>query len=385
MAGSSFEFQTRWAVEPLDLLRELRWLKPTVVHFSGHGGRASPASACRGKPSGEMSSTAGWGNVGGHASGLFFQTPGGRPQLVSAAAITETFGAAGSSVKLVVLSACYTEVQAEALLAHVDCVIGMGGSIRDDAARSFAIGFYGGLGAREPVVAAYYQGRAAIRLEGMPDSELPRLKVRAGVDAERLVLARASTAVHPPEPHPLVRQIRAMHYVEQLHGNRIIHLPPDTTEQEREARRKGLERTWLAKQDALYRTDPLMTHRHSEAAVLQAAVAAIAVVGALMLVLGQLPSGLTDPRRGRRRNIRPEESYEAQEIAYQQVGCCCVHLWSDRQLLSEKSHVSQIKLVRRNTRVARSTHLASVLVPVQAHHCTSTHSHLASVSVYSGT
>jgi hypothetical protein len=29
-----FELETRWAAEPLDLLRELRRLKPTVVHFS---------------------------------------------------------------------------------------------------------------------------------------------------------------------------------------------------------------------------------------------------------------------------------------------------------------------------------------------------------------
>jgi len=33
-----FEFETRWAVEPLDLLRELRELRPAVVHFSGRGG-----------------------------------------------------------------------------------------------------------------------------------------------------------------------------------------------------------------------------------------------------------------------------------------------------------------------------------------------------------
>src|SRR5215213_6838065 len=32
-----FELVTRWAAEPLDLLRELRRLKPAVVHFSGHG------------------------------------------------------------------------------------------------------------------------------------------------------------------------------------------------------------------------------------------------------------------------------------------------------------------------------------------------------------
>src|SRR5262252_1734228 len=34
-----FDFVTRWAAEPLDLLRELRELKPTIVHFSGHGAR----------------------------------------------------------------------------------------------------------------------------------------------------------------------------------------------------------------------------------------------------------------------------------------------------------------------------------------------------------
>jgi len=32
-----FEFVTRWWAEPLDLLREVRELRPTVVHFSGHG------------------------------------------------------------------------------------------------------------------------------------------------------------------------------------------------------------------------------------------------------------------------------------------------------------------------------------------------------------
>jgi len=85
---------------------------------------------------------------------------------VSAAALRDTFGAAGSSVKLVVLNACYSESAAEALLAHVDCVVGMAGSIHDDAARSFAIGFYGGLGERASAEAAHKGGCAAIGLEG---------------------------------------------------------------------------------------------------------------------------------------------------------------------------------------------------------------------------
>jgi hypothetical protein len=85
--------------------------------------------------------------------------------VVTAQALHDTFGAVGSSVKLVILSACYSTVQVEALRAHVDCVVGMSGSIRDDAARSFAIGFYGGLGERESVAAAFRQGCAAISLE----------------------------------------------------------------------------------------------------------------------------------------------------------------------------------------------------------------------------
>src|SRR5215470_18983051 len=74
-----FQLETRWAVQPLDLLRELRELRPAVVHFSGQG---SP-------------------------DGLFFQAADGQAHVVSPEAIAETFGAAGTSVQLVVLSACY--------------------------------------------------------------------------------------------------------------------------------------------------------------------------------------------------------------------------------------------------------------------------------------
>jgi hypothetical protein len=40
-------FETRWAVTPLDLLRTLRALRPTVVHFAGRGSRVDdrPAGA----------------------------------------------------------------------------------------------------------------------------------------------------------------------------------------------------------------------------------------------------------------------------------------------------------------------------------------------------
>jgi len=192
-----FELVTRWAARPLDLLRELRKLKPTVVHFSGHGGPGKPAEPrSRDGPHRDVDDEA--GSIDGERHGLFFEGPDGRPQLVSTAALEETFSAVGSSVKLVVLNACYSEVQAEALLAQVGCVVGMGGSIRDDAARNFAIGFYGGIGECESVAAAYKQGRAAISLEGIPNSEMPQLKVRDSIDADQFVVAEA----HPENTTP---------------------------------------------------------------------------------------------------------------------------------------------------------------------------------------
>src|SRR3977135_2824456 len=59
-----FLLETRGGAQPLDLPRELRELRPAVVHFSGQGGRG----------------------------GLFFQAADGRAQIVSPEAIAETFG-----------------------------------------------------------------------------------------------------------------------------------------------------------------------------------------------------------------------------------------------------------------------------------------------------
>jgi tetratricopeptide (TPR) repeat protein len=182
-----FEFVTRWAAEPLDLLRELRRLQPTVVQFSGHGGHraagAAPGSVrCR-------DVVADLGPGGGECPGLFFHGADGAARVVSAAALRDTFGAAGASVKLVVLNACYSEAAAEALLAHVDAVVGMAGSIREDAARNFAVGFYGGLGERASIEAAFKGGCAAIELEGLPDGDRPRLRSRPRVDPSTVILA----------------------------------------------------------------------------------------------------------------------------------------------------------------------------------------------------
>src|SRR6185295_10356396 len=117
-------------------------LKPIAVHFSGHGSQRAALD-----------------------HGLVFQDRDGRARIVSSAVLAETFGAVSAAVRLVVLSACHSDAHARALLAHVDCVVGMAGAIDGASARAFAIGFYGGVGGGESVAAAFRQGCAAISLE----------------------------------------------------------------------------------------------------------------------------------------------------------------------------------------------------------------------------
>lgn len=156
-----FHFESRWAVSIDELMRHLTELDPTVIHFSGHG-----------DPS----------------AGLLLQDEQGQPQPVSARALAMMVEAAARSVRVVVLNACYTTVQADALRAKVDCIVGMSGAIGDIAARAFAIRFYGALGNRRSIGNAVAQGIAALAAKQLPDEALPRCATRDGVHADQVFL-----------------------------------------------------------------------------------------------------------------------------------------------------------------------------------------------------
>src|SRR5262245_29430063 len=95
-----FDFVTRWAAEPLDLLRELRELKPTVVHFTGLG--APPTAVLDLVQARDVAAPA-----ERERDGVVFDRTSGRSHVISPEAIAQTFSAVGAKVRLVVLSACY--------------------------------------------------------------------------------------------------------------------------------------------------------------------------------------------------------------------------------------------------------------------------------------
>jgi hypothetical protein len=99
-----FDFVTRWAAEPLDLLRELRELRPTIVHISGHSAR--PVATAELAGGGDVAITD--ASSGSEPGGVVFEGANGCSKLVTPEAFAQTLDAAGSSVRLVVLNACYT-------------------------------------------------------------------------------------------------------------------------------------------------------------------------------------------------------------------------------------------------------------------------------------
>ncbi|MBW4571668.1 MAG: AAA-like domain-containing protein [Tolypothrix carrinoi HA7290-LM1] len=152
-----FEIITRWAVRPDDLRRTLLDCDPQIVHFSGHGS----------------------GN-----QGLALENDTGQAKLISAESLSRLFKLF-KGIECVLLNACYSKVQAEAIHQHIDYVIGMSQAIGDKAAREFAIGFYDGLGAGRSIEDAYEFGCNAIELEGIPESEIPVLKINQRLIADK--------------------------------------------------------------------------------------------------------------------------------------------------------------------------------------------------------
>ncbi len=156
--GRRFELQQQWALRIPDLSDGLLRYRPDIVHFSGHG------------------------NLSGE---IALEADEGTAQAVPISALAGLFGTLAESGKLrcVVFNACYSEAQARAVAEHVDCVVGTSTAIGDEAAISFAAGFYRALGYGESVQTAFELGRNEIALGDLGEERTPRLHTRPGIEA----------------------------------------------------------------------------------------------------------------------------------------------------------------------------------------------------------
>ncbi len=147
-ARDNFTLYQRFSVRPADISQALLDLNPHIVHFAGHG--TATGEICVEDRSGKMLAV----------------------QPDALAALFENFA---NQVDCVLLNACYSETQAQAIGVHINYVIGMNKDIGDKAAIAFAVGFYQALGAGRPIVEAYKLGCVQIRLQGISEHLTPVL------------------------------------------------------------------------------------------------------------------------------------------------------------------------------------------------------------------
>ncbi|MEG4087224.1 AAA-like domain-containing protein [Microcoleus sp. POL10_C6] len=182
-----FQLEQQWAVTPREMQRAVLDFNPEIVHFSGHG--------------------AGEG-------GLALEDDTGQIKLVNAKALAGLFKLFQDQVECVVLNACYSEVQAKAIAAHIPYVIGMNQAVGDNAAREFAVGFYDALGAGRTVEFAYEWGCTSISMAGIPEELTPVLRTKPDSPVETTVEGRealdAAVSENVEDPPVAVENTRSI-------------------------------------------------------------------------------------------------------------------------------------------------------------------------------
>ncbi|QYO68005.1 CHAT domain-containing protein [Leptolyngbya sp. 7M] len=178
------ELISEGAVRVEDLSKAILKHKPNIVHFSGHG-------------------------AGG--DGLVLENEAGMMQLVATAALSRLFQWGRSTIKCVVLNACYSQVQAEAIHQQIDCVVGMSSVIGDRAAIQFAAKFYQALVEGESFQSAYEYACTALELAGSNESTTPKLLNRIeGSDPLGFATTTPTQPSQMAEPQPRAQQSQSI-------------------------------------------------------------------------------------------------------------------------------------------------------------------------------
>ena len=144
-----FEIKSKWAVRLRDIRRALLDHEPHIIHFIGHG----------------------------RDNKLLVEDEMGTPVRVSSQAFADLCELCSSHVECVVLNACYSSRQADAISKHINYVIGMRKGIKDKASIEFAVGFYDALGAGKSIEEAFKFACNAIKMiPNLPGHLTPVLK-----------------------------------------------------------------------------------------------------------------------------------------------------------------------------------------------------------------
>ncbi|OYQ62756.1 hypothetical protein B9G53_20515 [Pseudanabaena sp. SR411] len=154
----NFVVEYRLAATPSELRRALLDLEPHVLHFSGHG-------------AGEQ----GLLFVSDESAGAIYRSDSGEVRsrsintneikFVPAQPLANLLQLCDEHLECVVLNACYSDVQGDAISANIPFTIGMRDLVEDHVAIKFSQGFYDAIGAGKVYEMAFKWGKVAIEFD----------------------------------------------------------------------------------------------------------------------------------------------------------------------------------------------------------------------------
>jgi hypothetical protein len=133
------------AVTVDDLRRSLLDLKPTILHFSGHG----------------------------DANGICFEDDSGESNSTCAESLVKLLHHFKENLKCVILNSCYSEAQARIIREEIDYIIGMNSAIEDASARRFAVAYYDAIFAGTDFRTAFDLACTCLDLNKLDNSDVP--------------------------------------------------------------------------------------------------------------------------------------------------------------------------------------------------------------------
>ncbi len=157
------ELESKGAVRIDDIQQALLDYEPHIVHFSGHGTNNSEIAILDNQ---------------------------GKTKIIPQKALTNLFKILKDNIRCIILNACYASDQAEAIVEHIDCAIGMTNAISDEAAIKFSSGFYMALAAGKSIQTSFDLAVNTIELDGLLDEDIPKIHSRKGIDPSKIILVQ---------------------------------------------------------------------------------------------------------------------------------------------------------------------------------------------------
>ncbi len=176
-----FTVEWRIAKHQADLRRYILDVKPSIIHFCGHGTE----------------------------QGLVLEDDTGTAKVVPNEVLTDLLRTFADRIECVLLNACDSENLADDLVQHLNYVIGMNQEVRDDAAIAFAEGFYDTLGAGESYKKAFEVGTNAVMAKAS-SSGISRKAIVVGEDGSPVKAQNREHLIPVLKTNPTPRTIKSL-------------------------------------------------------------------------------------------------------------------------------------------------------------------------------